>query len=86
MSVRKRGGIVVIIAHRPAVLAATDQVLAINAGTVQGFGPRDEVLRKVSRIPLRFATDGEHSQPPQTPPHPPHPHEPGDPTAPPRGH
>jgi len=86
MSVRKRGGIVVIIAHRPAVLAATDQVLAINAGTVQGFGLRDEVLRKVSRIPLRFATDGEHSQPPQPPPHPPHPHEPGDPTAPPRGH
>ena len=47
VSVRNRGGIVIIIAHRPSALIATDQVLAMASGTVQAFGPRDEVLRKV---------------------------------------
>lgn len=46
-SVRKRGGIVVIIAHRPSALIGVDQVLAIAGGTIHAFGPRDEVLRKV---------------------------------------
>lgn len=45
--VRRRGGIIIIIAHRPSALAALDQVLALANGQVQAFGPRDEVLAKV---------------------------------------
>lgn len=45
--VRERGGIVVIIAHRPAALANVDKVLAMGLGKVQAFGPKEEVLRKV---------------------------------------
>ncbi|MFD2185047.1 type I secretion system permease/ATPase [Rhodoplanes azumiensis] len=44
--IRARGGIAVIIAHRPAALAAVDQVLVLAAGQVQALGPKDEVLRK----------------------------------------
>ncbi|MDQ8731416.1 type I secretion system permease/ATPase [Bradyrhizobium sp. LHD-71] len=45
-SVRARGGIVVVIAHRPSALAGIDLVLVLAEGEVQAFGPKDEVLRK----------------------------------------
>jgi PrtD family type I secretion system ABC transporter len=50
-SIRDRQGIVIVIAHRPSVLAAVDQVLVMAAGQVQAFGPKDEVLRKVVQMP-----------------------------------
>ncbi|MDP1907626.1 MAG: type I secretion system permease/ATPase, partial [Hyphomicrobium sp.] len=46
-SVRDRGGIVVVVAHRPSALAGLDKVLALGNGQVQAFGPRDEVLKAV---------------------------------------
>lgn len=57
MNVRRRGGIVVIIAHRPKSLEAVDKVLVIGHGTVQAFGEKEEVLRKVLRPspPLQMA-------------------------------
>ena len=51
LSVRSRGGIAIVIAHRPSALAATDQVLVLNQGRQQAFGPRDEVLQKALRPP-----------------------------------
>ena len=45
-SVRERGGIVIVIAHRPGVLAAVDTVAVMGNGQLVAFGPRDEVLRK----------------------------------------
>jgi ATP-binding cassette subfamily C protein len=45
--VRDRGGIVVVIAHRPAAIAHVDKVLAMTAGKMQAIGPKEEVLRKV---------------------------------------
>jgi len=44
--VRRRGGICVVIAHRPSALAALDLVLVLADGRVQSFGPKDEVLKK----------------------------------------
>ncbi|PZR85049.1 MAG: type I secretion system permease/ATPase [Stutzerimonas stutzeri] len=44
--VRARGGIVIVIAHRPSALAGIDLVLILADGQVQAFGPKDEVLRK----------------------------------------
>jgi PrtD family type I secretion system ABC transporter len=43
-SVRKRGGIVVCIAHRPSALAAVDLVAVIQQGKLLAFGPKDEIL------------------------------------------
>lgn len=48
-AVRARGGIVVVIAHRPALLAETSHVLMMRDGRAEAFGPRDEVLSKVLR-------------------------------------
>lgn len=45
--VRARGGILVVIAHRPAALSAVDKLAVMANGQLQAFGPKDEVLAKV---------------------------------------
>lgn len=46
MSVRARGGIAVVVAHRPSALAAVDQLMVMRGGRQQAFGPKDAVLRE----------------------------------------
>ncbi len=46
-SVRARGGIAIVIAHRPSALAAVDKVLAMARGQVAAFGSKEEVLKDV---------------------------------------
>ena len=41
LGVRSRGGIVIVVAHRPSALAGVDQVLAMINGRVHTMGPRD---------------------------------------------
>jgi PrtD family type I secretion system ABC transporter len=48
-SIRERGGIVIVVAHRSSALATVDQILVLNEGRMQEFGPKEEVLRKVLR-------------------------------------
>jgi ATP-binding cassette subfamily C protein len=48
-NVKARGGVAVVIAHRPAALVSVDQVLVLASGEAKAFGPRDEVFRKVLR-------------------------------------
>ena len=50
-SIRERGGIAIVIAHRPSAIAGVDFVLVMNAGRQQAFGPKDEVLNKVLQRP-----------------------------------
>jgi ATP-binding cassette subfamily C protein len=45
--VRERGGIAVVVAHRPSALEALDLVLVLAKGRVVNFGPKQEVLPKV---------------------------------------
>jgi ATP-binding cassette subfamily C protein len=47
--IRRRGGICVVVAHRPSALAAVDLVLMMAEGRVQAFGPKDEILKRVLR-------------------------------------
>ena len=47
LGVRARGGIVIVVAHRPSALAAVDHVLVLAGGIQQAFGPKDDVLAKV---------------------------------------
>lgn len=42
--VKERGGIAIVIAHRPSALACLDQILVLGAGKQMSFGPRDEIL------------------------------------------
>jgi PrtD family type I secretion system ABC transporter len=55
-SVRRRGGVVIVVAHRPSALASLDQLLVMTAGAVQTFGPKDEVLAKVTRPAAQVAS------------------------------
>jgi ATP-binding cassette subfamily C protein EexD len=40
---------VIVVAHRPSVLASVDKILALRGGTVEAFGPRNDVLQKYAR-------------------------------------
>ena len=53
-SVRARGGIAIVIAHRPSALAAVDKVMAMTRGQVAGFGPKAEILKDVLSRPQQL--------------------------------
>ncbi|MEI4263059.1 type I secretion system permease/ATPase [Roseovarius sp. D0-M9] len=42
--VKKRGGIVVLIAHRPSALQVCDLIGVVQGGKLTAFGPREEIL------------------------------------------
>jgi ATP-binding cassette subfamily C protein len=60
--VRARGGIVIVVAHRPVGLAGVDTVLVMAGGRRQAFGPKDAVLQpagpKVAPLPRRDGAVG----------------------------
>lgn len=43
--VRERGGIAIVVAHRPSALTAVDMVAIMQGGRLTAFGPKDEVLQ-----------------------------------------
>ncbi|HEY0329438.1 MAG TPA: type I secretion system permease/ATPase [Rhodopseudomonas sp.] len=61
LGVRQRGGIVIVVAHRPNALASLDTVMVMVQGRCQAIGPKDEIL---SRMVRRVAP----TPPPATPP------------------
>ncbi len=44
LGVRARGGIVVVVAHRPSALAAVDMIGVVQNGRLTAFGPKDEIF------------------------------------------
>jgi ATP-binding cassette subfamily C protein len=52
IEMRKRGSIVIVIAHRTSALAAVNNVLVIQNGKQAEFGHRDAVLGNVSVLPV----------------------------------
>ncbi|RWM99721.1 MAG: type I secretion system permease/ATPase [Mesorhizobium sp.] len=57
--VRARGGIAIVVAHRPSALASLDQVLVMANGRIQAFGPKNEILNKITRpagVPLKVVS------------------------------
>ncbi|WP_246329530.1 type I secretion system permease/ATPase [Chthonobacter rhizosphaerae] len=50
-TMRQRGSIVVVVAHRKSALAAVNKVLLIQNGQQAAFGDRDEILSKVALLP-----------------------------------
>jgi len=52
---KERGAIVIIVAHRPAVLADVDLILVMDRGRTKFFGPREEVLAQLNLPPARPA-------------------------------
>ena len=48
-NLKTRGAIVVLIAHRPSVLAVCDHILVLANGEQKDFGTRDEIMQKMTR-------------------------------------
>jgi ATP-binding cassette subfamily C protein len=51
-SVRDRGGIVIVIAHRPSALEQVDMVGIIQDGALVKYGPKAEIM-KVAPTPVQ---------------------------------
>jgi ATP-binding cassette subfamily C protein PrsD len=47
LAVRARGGIVVVVAHRPSAIAGVDLLMVMKQGRQQTFGPKDAVMAKL---------------------------------------
>jgi PrtD family type I secretion system ABC transporter len=57
-SIRARGGIVVVAAHRPSILSSLNVVLVMAEGRQRTFGPTHDVLRRTSQsVPAGNVTD-----------------------------
>ncbi len=65
LGVRARGGIAVVVAHRPSAIAGVDYILVMAKGRQQQFGPKEEILARVTQQattaaprPLKVADQG----------------------------
>ena len=48
MAIRKRGGIAVIVSHRPSIMQHTSHAMIMRDGQIAAFGPTLEVLAKLA--------------------------------------
>lgn len=64
LGARRRGAIVVVVAHRPSAIGALDTILLMQDGRQATIGPKEEVLRAALRAPVVVA---DPSQPPAEP-------------------
>jgi PrtD family type I secretion system ABC transporter len=66
LAVRERGGIAIVVAHRPSALVNIDQVLVLSNGMLHSFGSREDLLANVIRpfprpntvVPLQQGASG----------------------------
>lgn len=49
LGVRARGGIAIVVAHRPSAVAGVDHLLMMRNGRQQAFGPKDVVIREAMK-------------------------------------
>ena len=62
LGVRARGGIAIVIAHRPSALAGVDMLLVMAGGRLAAFGPKASVMKQALRpraapVPPRVAAE-----------------------------
>jgi len=58
IATRQRGGIVIMITHRPATLGPISHVAVMQAGRIADFGERDAVLQRTMKAAEAQAHDG----------------------------
>jgi ATP-binding cassette, subfamily C, bacterial PrsD len=49
LGLRARGAIAVVVAHRPSAIAGVDYILVMGKGRQQQFGPKEEILNRVTQ-------------------------------------
>lgn len=47
LAAKHRGASVVLVAHHPAILRATDKIMLLRDGRIEAFGPREEIMGKI---------------------------------------
>lgn len=50
-TMRAKGSVVIVMAHRPSAIAAVNKVMILHNGAMMQFGDKDEVMQAVSRAP-----------------------------------
>ena len=50
--IRGRGGIAIVVAHRPSVLSEVDMVAVIQNGRLSSFGPKEKIIAQQKDAPL----------------------------------
>jgi PrtD family type I secretion system ABC transporter len=63
LGLRARGAITIVVAHRPSAIAGVDYILIMAKGRQQQFGPKEEILTRVTGPnaaprPLKVADQG----------------------------
>jgi ABC-type protease/lipase transport system fused ATPase/permease subunit len=54
VELKKRGTTIIIISHRPATIGVADKILVLRDGVAEMFGPRNEILSKLTRpVPVQ---------------------------------
>ncbi len=48
-TMRAKGSVVIVMAHRPSAIAAVNKVMILHSGTMVQFGNKDEVMQAVTR-------------------------------------
>jgi PrtD family type I secretion system ABC transporter len=56
LNVRARGGILIVIAHRPSALTGVDHLLVMREGIMQSFGGKDQLMNKMPQRPVAVPT------------------------------
>ena len=51
LGLRARGAVTVVVAHRPSAIAGVDYILIMAKGRQQQFGPKEEILTRLSAPP-----------------------------------
>jgi ATP-binding cassette subfamily C protein len=55
---REAGAAVMVIAHRPSIIAGVDKLLVLKDGLVDKFGAREAVMRMMSASPIQLVKRG----------------------------
>ena len=55
--IKARGGIALVVAHRPSALAAVDLVAVVQGGKITAFGPKDEIISRPAQPVARPRDD-----------------------------
>ncbi|MEH2568859.1 type I secretion system permease/ATPase [Bradyrhizobium sp. AZCC 2289] len=58
LQLKKRGTTVVIVSHRPATIGVVDKILVLRDGVAEMFGPRAEIMSRLTRAVPMHAVQG----------------------------
>jgi ATP-binding cassette, subfamily C, bacterial exporter for protease/lipase len=49
--IKQRGATVILVSHRFAMMRVVDMIGVLRAGTLEKFGPRDQMLQDLQAVP-----------------------------------